>query len=85
MKRWLFAGVLGASLVLASAAVAATVFMTPSNMHGWTPNHDSCGAVPSTGSQGFVNGPGDPPGPGTGSSRPATSYSCCCWRRRWIR
>ncbi len=67
MKRWLFAGVLGASLVLASAAVAATVFVTPSNMHGWTPNHDSCGAVPSTGSQGFVNGPGDPPGPGTGS------------------
>jgi len=28
---------------------------------------------------------GDSPGPGTGSRPRATSYSCCCWRRRWIR
>jgi hypothetical protein len=53
-------------LVTASAAVAATVTVTPSNTDGWTAVHESCNAVPSTGSQAFVNGPATPPA-GSGS------------------
>jgi hypothetical protein len=52
------------ALAVASAAVAGG----HPRHHGWAKHHggwaqfhESCGAVPSTGSQAFVRGPGDPP------------------------
>jgi hypothetical protein len=54
------------ALASAGAALAATIIVTPSNTDGWTAVHESCSAVPTTGSQAFVNGPGTPPA-GSGS------------------
>lgn len=53
------------ALVAAGAALAATVTVTAASLNGWAAVNDSCGAV-STGSIGFVNGPGSPPA-GSGS------------------
>src|SRR2546428_11840426 len=68
MTKRLLAIVVGLALALGSgaAATAATVVVTPSNTDGWTAVHESCDAVPTTGSQAFVNGPGTPPA-GSGS------------------
>jgi hypothetical protein len=53
-------------LASATVALAATVTVTPTSTDGWTTVHESCNAVPTTGSQSFVNGPATPPA-GTGS------------------
>jgi uncharacterized membrane protein len=66
LRKILIAIVAGAALATSAAALAATVVVSPSNTDGWTAVHESCNAVPSTGSQAFVNGPGTPPA-GTGS------------------
>ena len=68
MTKRLLAIVVGLALALGSgaAATAATVVVTPSSTDGWTAVHESCDAVPTTGSQAFVNGPGTPPA-GSGS------------------
>lgn len=56
-----------AALATAAVAVAATVVVHPGDMDGWAVVNDTCGA-PTTGTVGFVNGPGTPPA-GVGSVR----------------
>jgi len=57
------------ALAAATAAVAATVVVSPGHPNGWQAVHDSCGSTSTnTGSQGFALGPGKPPA-GRGSYR----------------
>src|SRR5881394_817771 len=57
--------VLALAFVFSAAAAAATVTVSPGSLDGWAVNNDTCGAA-TTGSVGFVTGPGTPPA-GTGS------------------
>jgi hypothetical protein len=55
---------LAAGLVVAAQAAlaAATIVVTPARPGGWAPQHANCSVtVPSTGTQEFVVGPGEPP------------------------
>jgi len=57
------------ALAAATAAVAATVVVSPGHLNGWQAVHDSCGSTSTnTGSQGFALGPVKPPA-GRGSYR----------------
>jgi hypothetical protein len=55
-------------LAVTAVAMAATVVVSPGHLAGWTAVHESCNAAASTGSIGFVSGPGSPPS-GDGSVR----------------
>lgn len=67
MRKRLFASLAAGAAALMAVGVAAAVTVTPANMNGWTAVNDTCGAA-STGSIGFVTGPGAPPA-GVGSVR----------------
>src|SRR5207248_8847091 len=48
------------ALATATAALAATVSVTPGHLNGWAVNNDTCGGA-TTGSVAFVKGPATPP------------------------